>query len=293
MYFTGFADEASPDIKQQISAVRELGWSNIEMRSVFGSNIAFMADSEFEELLALLSESGVKVNCFGSGIGNWAKLITDSPESSYDEMRRALPRLARLGTKLVRMMSFSVPPEERADAWKYEDEVVKRITQIVSLAADYGVVCLHENCANWGGLSYEHTLRLIERVKSPYFKLVFDTGNPVFNFDYRGDAPYSYQSSMEFYRQVRDFVEYIHIKDGRMEDGGRMVFMFPGEGDGCVREILSDLFSRGYDGGISIEPHMAKVFHDPGADSAAVDSYRNFIEYGRLIEKLVSDVRKG
>ncbi len=39
----------------------------------------------------------------------------------------------------------------------------------------------------------------------------------------------------------------------------------PGEGQGYVKEILRDLQARGYDGGISIEPHLAAVFHDPTA----------------------------
>ena len=29
-----------------------------------------------------------------------------------------------------------------------------------------------------------------------------------------------------------------------------------------MRDILKDAFARGYNGGISIEPHMLVVFHD-------------------------------
>ena len=109
MYYTGFADEASPDIDLQIKATKELGWSNIEARGLYGSNLAFLSDAQFEELCGKLSASGVSINCFGSGIANWAKPITDSPESSYDEFRKAIPRMHKLGIKMVRMMSFAVP----------------------------------------------------------------------------------------------------------------------------------------------------------------------------------------
>ncbi len=293
MYFTGFADEASPDIDLQIKATKELGWSNIETRALCGKNLALIDDAEFESVCGKLAASGVKFNCFGSGIGNWAKPITQPAESSYDEMRKAIPRLQRLGVKLVRMMSFAVPPEIKDKSWDYEDEVVKRLQIIVKMAEDAGIVCVHENCMNWGGLSFEHTLKLVERVKSPAFKLVFDTGNPIFSDDVRGNPPYKKQSAWEFYRNVRDFVAYIHIKDGRFVDG-KNVYSFPGEGDGDVRRIVEDLFKRGYDGGISIEPHMASVFHDQqNGPSKAELSYSNYVEYGRRMTALVDDIKAG
>lgn len=155
-----------------------------------------------------------------------------------------------------------------------------------------GVVCVHENCMNWGGLSYEHTLRLCDRLgSSPSFRLVFDTGNPVFNDDY-SKTPLRKQSSWEFYSKVRDFVVYIHIKDGKFQEDGTMKYTFGGEGDGDVRRILTDAFSRGYDGGISIEPHMNKVFHDPDANVNERLSYENYVEYGKRMMALVDDIRK-
>ena len=52
--------------------------------------------------------------------------------------------------------------------------------------------------------------------------------------------------------------------------------------------ILEDLVKTGYDGGISIEPHLAAVFHDP--DAVGTDSDRSeelYVEYGkRLMAKL-------
>lgn len=290
MYMTGFADEASGNIDLQIKTTRLLGWKNIEMRTVYGSNIAFMSDAEFEELASKLADSSIKINCFGSGIGNWAKFITESPDSSYDELQKALPRLEKLGTKLIRMMSFAIPEEERADAWKYEDEVVKRVTRIVETAAAHGITCLHENCKNWGGLSYKHTLRLMERIKSPYFKLVFDTGNPVVSVDYGKSSCDTMQSSWEFYSQVKEFVAYVHVKDALFENG-KEVFTYPGEGAGDVRRILTDLFRNGYDGGISIEPHMGKVFHDTDVYTTEEYCMNNYVEYGKRLEKMISEIK--
>jgi hypothetical protein len=55
---------------------------------------------------------------------------------------------------------------------------------------------------------------------------------------------------------------------------------------------LHDAFSRGYDAGVSLEPHMVTVFHDPkiqSTDDAAMQ--RNFVEYGRQTEKIIDEVK--
>lgn len=294
MYFTGFADEAGGELDLQIKATKALGWHDIETRNIDGKNLASLTDEEFENVEAKLKAAGVKFNCYGSAIANWAKPITESPESSYEEFRKAIPRMHRLGTKLVRVMSFAVPKELKPKSWEFENEVVKRLKVLTKMAEDAGVVCVHENCMNWGGLSYEHTLKLMERIDSPAFKLVFDTGNPVFNDDIRGSEPYKKQSAWEFYKNVREHIVYIHIKDARMgEVEDKPIFTFAGEGDGDVPKILEDLFKRGYDGGISIEPHMGHVFHDPTNDASkkAQYVYDNYIEYGQKVEKMVKDIK--
>ena len=58
-----------------------------------------------------------------------------------------------------------------------------------------------------------------------------------------------------------------------------------------MQDILTDAAKRGYEAGVSIEPHMTVVFHD--ADSAASDDamFANFVEYGRRLEKIVAEAR--
>ena len=150
---------------------------------------------------------------------------------------------------------------------------------------------------NYGGLSYKHTLKLLDNIKSPAFKLIYDTGNPVFNYRRIGFAPYGLQSSWEFYRNVREFITYVHIKDGTAlprEDGVRPAckYCWAGDGSGDVRAIVKDLREYGYDGGFSMEPHVAAVFHEEAKeDSASLDKikYESYVEYGRRFEKLLRD----
>jgi sugar phosphate isomerase/epimerase len=293
MYLTGFADEAGKDIDIQIRATRELDWRDIELRATAHGNIAEMSDAHFEELCGKLNEAGITVNCYGSGIANWAKSIFDPPDSSYDELITALPRLERLGTKLVRVMSFRCPEDASINTPEIEAEVIKRMKRLTEIAEGGGVVLVHENCDNWGGRSYEHTLRIMDAIDSPNFRLVFDTGNPCFRKDVRFGAsdPFADQDAWEFYDNVKDYIEYIHIKDAVTQDG-KTVFTMPGEGNGRVVDILTDLFRRGYDGGISSEPHLAVVFHDDSVACEADVMYANYVDYGKRLTKIVESIRE-
>lgn len=285
MYLTGFADEASKSIDGQIKATLELGWNYIESRNVDGKNIHDITDREFDVVCEKLQTAGVKINCFGSAIANWAKKIDEPFDSSLAEAKRAIPRMQKLGTKLVRIMSFAVLEDREPDD-QMEQERFKRVRELVNMFADAGITGVHENCMNYGGMSWQHTLKLIDNV--PNIKLVYDTGNPVFTLDRSKPKPYPLQSSWEFYKNVREFIEYVHIKDGIWDENeSKAVFTFPGEGDGDVKRIVEDLVKTGYDGGISIEPHLAVVHHDKSVKSDEEVMYANYVEYGRRMKKML------
>lgn len=297
MYFTGFADEAAKDLPGQISATRELGWSHIESRAIDGRNIHDIDDAAFDRACAQLAEAKVQINCFGSAIANWAKQIDQPFESSLAEARRAIPRMQRLGTKLIRIMSFAVRKDAdgRVQAEQHEQERFRRVRELQRMFTDAGITPVHENCMNYGGMGWTYTLRLIENV--PGLKLVFDTGNPTMSDDFSvpagADGKRPKQSSWDFYRNVREHIAYIHIKDGRIGSDGKHVHTMPGEGSGDVRKILGDLLGGGYDGGISIEPHIAAVFHDPSITSEGDKLRASYLAYGRQVIRMVEELRPG
>ncbi len=299
MYFTGFADEASVGLAGQIKATKELGWEFIESRNIDGVNIHDLPEEKFEEAAAMLEASGVKINCFGSAVANWSwdPLSEEDYKKTTAQLERALVRMRRLNCKLLRGMSFKATWQRPAFEKEVEDQVFRKVNELVKRCEDAGVMFLHENCNNYGGMSWKHTLKLLDHVQSPNFKLVYDTGNPVLNFDRsKGDALDKIQSSWEFYEKVRDFVVYIHIKDAVYIGGGdngfaKARFTFPGEGEGDVVRIVEDLLKRGYDGGFSMEPHMKLVFHDADKEQNAVERYNNYVEYGRRFMKLVADAK--
>lgn len=297
MFFTGFADEAAVSIDGQIEATLQLGWKNIECRSIDNVNIHDLPEEKFEEVCGKLADAGISVNCFGSTVANWQRPVFDEAgwQLSKEQLQRALVRMEKLGCKIIRGMSF-LGAYERPTAFDPEVEawVFPKVRELVKMCADAGVMYGHENCRNYGGMSWKHTLKLIEAVDNPNFTLIYDTGNPVYNVDYSsGKNEGKHQNSWEFYSNVKQFISYVHIKDGRVEvdENGECkdVYTFPGEGNGFVREIITDLIANGYDGGFSMEPHMVRVFHNPDLTDDSVND--NYVEYGRRFEKLVADIK--
>jgi sugar phosphate isomerase/epimerase len=290
MYLTGFADEAAAGIEGQIKATRELGWKYIESRAIDGKNIHDLSDEAFDNVCEKLFASGVSINCFGSAVANWGKKINEPFDSSLAEARRAIPRMQKLGTKLIRIMSFAVLPDREPDD-QMEEERFRRVRELQKMFADAGMTVVHENCMNYGGMGWTYTLKLIENV--PGLKLVYDTGNPVFTDDRSKSKPWPKQSSWEFYSHVKEHIAYVHIKDGLWDYKNKaQIYTYPGEGEGDVFAIVKDLIANGYDGGLSIEPHMASVFHDKNVTSADEVRYNNYVEYGRRMMKMIDQIHK-
>ncbi|MBN1441214.1 MAG: sugar phosphate isomerase/epimerase [Planctomycetes bacterium] len=285
MYYSGIADEAAKDIESQVRAHKELGWSFIELRNIGGTNLTDLSDAEFEKVTEILDANALRVSCFASQLANWARPIDTDFEKDLAELRRAIPRMQRLGTSFIRCMSYpnQKPPLEDRE-WKRR--VVERIKTLARMAEDGGITLVHENCDGWGGQSAGHTMELLAEVGSDHLKLVYDTGNPI---------PH-HQDGWEYYQGVRDAIVYVHIKDYVTEEppgGGPPAerACFPGEGIGYVREIISDLFARGYDGGFSIEPHLTSVVHLQQEASDPQVAFKTYIEYGRRLEALVREIR--
>lgn len=296
--FTGITDEAGNALATQIRATRELGWKHLEMRNVEvpgfpNGNVHDIPDAAFEEVAGALSDAGQSVVAFGSSIANWASSILDPFEMTLQRVENAIPRMQRLGTKFVRVMSYAVLKDESgADLPDQMEETrFQRLREIKSRFDDAGLVIVHENCMNYGGMSISHALRTLDAV--PGLRWVFDTCNPLFNAD--RDNPGHQQDPWAFYQAVKPAISHIHIKDGVYDPATKDCrYTLPGEGDGQVARIIADAIASGYHGFLSIEPHTSVVFHSAAAtadgdpEARAAEQYQSYLDYGRALEKLVA-----
>lgn len=279
MFYSGISDEAGHPIATQIKAHQELGWEFLELRMVDGKNITQLDDGEVDAVCEAVDAAGMKVSCFGSAIANWARPITCDSQIDIDDLNRAIPKMKKMGTQFIRVMSYPNDDKSPVSESEWRDESIRRMKELAKIAEDGGVTLCHENCSGWGGLSSENSNILLGEVNSPALKVVFDTGNPVF---YKQDA-------WDYYQAVYNDIVYVHIKDGKIVDG-EDVYMYCGEGDGYVERIVRDLLSKGYDGGFSIEPHLAAVIHTGESTDNSAELYQSYVEYGKRFMKIVEPI---
>ena len=278
MYFSGISDEAGQSIETQIKAHKELGWDYLEIRNVDGQNLTMIPDAKFDEVYGKVTESGLKVSCFGSCIGNWATKISGDFQKDVDELKTAIPRMQKFNTKFIRIMSWPNDGDNPLSDEDWGKEAVRRTKELVKMAEGGGIILAHENCSGWAGESAENALRFLEEVNSPALKHLYDMGNVVCHN----------QDPWDFYVKIKPYLAYCHIKD-YIKEGDSHKATFPGEGAGMIRGIVKDILESGYDSGISIEPHMASVVHEGKVGDPEV-TYRNYVIYGQKFMDLVNSV---
>ena len=279
MVITGIADEGSPELKDQIRIHRTLGWNTLELRLIGKTNICDVDDRTFDRVSAAIQEEQMDVICFASSIANWARPITSDFQLDAEELERAMPRMRRLGTRFIRVMSYPNDGLSEAD-WRRES--IRRMKELARIAADGDVVMVHENCSGWGGISPENQKILLEEVHSPSLQIVFDTGNPVGE----GHPP---EETWDFYQTALPFIKHVHIKDCARNAKGEIEYTYPGEGQSMVRRILKSLLDLGYGGAFSIEPHITAQIH-LGTSSSGKEAEEIYLEYGRRVNAMLAEL---
>ena len=146
---------------------------------------------------------------------------------------------------------------------------------------DAGLQPVHENCMNYGGMSWQHALELLD--KCPGLKWVFDTANPIFNPDRSKPKPWPRQDPWEFWTHVRDHVAHIHIKDATWNPAKNDAdYNWPGEGQGPGAG-----HSQGRVGARLRRRHLHRAAHGGGLPRRPIQNHqrgamrRNYVEYGR------------
>ena len=237
---TGFADEISDDFGEQLSLLQELGVTHLEFRSAWGTNILLLSPDQLERAKQMLDQAGIKVSSIGSPIG---KILVDEDfDEHLEAMRHAVEVAKFFGAPYIRLFSFFIP--EGSDPDSHRDEVLRRMKAIAEVAEGSGVTLLHENEKDIYGDIPRRCVDVIESVGSPGLRAILDPANYV----QVGVDPLA-----EAYPLIRPHLEYMHLKDAVANTPD----VVPGgEGDGHVPEILRELKQSGWDGFLSLEPHL-------------------------------------
>jgi sugar phosphate isomerase/epimerase len=240
---SGFADEISPDPREQLATLAAESITHLELRSAWSVNVADFTAAQIAELTAMLRDAGVRVSAIGSPVGKIPIAARFGPE--LDRMRRIAATARELGTAIVRVFSFFVPPGDPPG--RHRTQVIDRMAALAEIAADQGLVLAHENEKEIFGDTPGRCADLISSVNSPALRATFDAAN----FVQCGVRPFD-----EAYGPLRPYLVYLQVKDALMATGKVVP---AGEGDGQVRETLAALRDSGFAGYMSLEPHLAQA----------------------------------
>jgi 3-dehydroshikimate dehydratase len=253
---SAFADEISPELEEQIAVLSLEHIHFLDLRSVWNTNVLDLTDQQVARIKETLGAHGIGVASIGSPIG---KVPIDS---SFDEhlhrFERAIALARALRTPSIRIFSFYPPAakEERDDSTaaspaEYRDEVLRRLREMTARARAAGVILLHENEKDIYGDTIARCVDLLQSCDDAHFQAVLDPAN----FIQRGQTPYP-----DAYEALRSWLRYVHVKDAR-SDGS---IVAAGEGVADFPELLQRLRADGYDGFLSLEPHLAQAFQYQG-----------------------------
>ena len=240
---TGFADEISPDLDEQLETLALESIRYMELRSVWNTNVLDLTDDELRRVKSATSDRGIGVSSIGSPIGKVP--ITDPFEPHLQRFGRALHAAQVMEAPYVRVFSFFVP--DGREPGIYRQEVLVRMGLLADEARRCGVTLLHENEKEIYGDTPGRCVEILSGVDSPALRAAWDAAN----FVQCGVRPYT-----EGYELLRPYIEYIHVKDV-LAGSGKVVPA--GEGDGEIGETLSALHASGFHGFFSLEPHLAST----------------------------------
>jgi sugar phosphate isomerase/epimerase len=236
---SAFGDEIDDDLATQLDVLGSEGVRHLELRGAWGRNVLDLDQAQLRMAAGLLKASGFGVSAIGSPIGK--SELSQPSGFELERLDRAITAAEALDTRLIRVFSFFVPAGRAA---AYRDEVIERMSALAERAASAGMILVHENEREIYGDTGERCQDLLTSIDSPALRMAFDPAN----FVLVGVRPMS-----EAWPLCNSYVSHVHVKDAGFAD---QQVRPAGEGDGELPELLQALVERGYQGYLTLEPHL-------------------------------------
>jgi len=268
--YSAFADEYSPNVREQAQALRKHNINYVELRNCNGINIADLSMKQLKEVKSVFDDYGIGVSSVGSPIG---KVKVDCGIKEYlNVCRDIFEKAVYLEAKFCRIFSFY--PKGNGFTESEIASVYENLEQILKLAEKYNVVLCHENEANIYGESPQNCLNLLTRFDG--LKAVFDMGNFVLD----GYDP------VDAYFLLQKHIAYFHIKDSLSV--GAVVPA--GKGEAHIAEIVKEhMRFAEKDFFVSVEPHLQTF---DGLNALVGKSFDNPYKYPDCKTAFQDDIEK-
>ncbi|NLX05226.1 MAG: TIM barrel protein [Phycisphaerae bacterium] len=263
---SAFADEISPELDEQLDVLGECGIRWIDLRGAWGANVMELTDQQVGRIQGTLKDRGFAIAAIGSPIGKSA--IDKEMKLELERLKRGAELAEAFDAKYIRVFSY-YPPEGQSIA-TYGQEVLGRMAGWVEwIAANHpNLVLVHENEYGIYGDLPERCEQIMARLYGPHMINCYDPAN----FVHSGVTDVFENCWMPLKKYTKCF----HLKDYK-----RGEHVVPcGEGDGEVEKTLADAWKDGFDGFMTMEPHLTKAgqfagFTGPDRFKAAVQAVKD------------------
>jgi len=239
---TGFGDEISFYLEEQMDVLESEGIKHIELRGVGTKGVLDLNNEDIKEIKEQLDARGFAISAIASPIGKIG--IEDDFDPHLERFKKAMDVAHAFETPYIRLFSYYIPAGE--DPAKYRSEVMRRMAKKAELAEKENIIILHENEKDIYGNTGDRCQDILQTVNSPNLKAIFDSGN----FVVEKQKPFT-----QCFEKLADYIIYVHVKDVKWV-GEEVIITPPGEGEGEIKEVLAALKERGYEGFLSLEPHL-------------------------------------
>lgn len=250
-------DEFSPDLSVALEPMAAIGMNGAELRVVFGKNIMNLTPEELDLAKALIDAKGMEVVAIASPLlkcvlpgggevdSRFQHDIFASKHTFEDQPRltdHAFVVAKKMGARVIRVFSYwrTVDPE------KCFDGIVKALSNLAEAAAkeDLIIGLENEHACNIGTAA--ETARILDVVKHPNLKLVWDPANALVG----GETPFPYGYGL----LPKDRIVHVHAKDCHME-GHTPIWGPLGTRSVDWKGQIAALLADGYSGYLSLETH--------------------------------------
>ncbi len=234
---SGFCDEASVIFAEQIAVAKRAGLSTLDVRIVEGRNIADLSTAEVAPLAAAVLVANLRVGSLGSAIGKID--LNDDFTIDLARLERIAGHADALACRQVRV--FSTFNNGGAPMAKWREVALERLNALGARAQALGLTLWVENERHIYG---DRLAQMEDIANTTGLGLIFDFDN----FHQSGDDPWAN------WLALKPFVKAFHLKDSNVD----CVHVPFGSGAGKAKEILSDAKAGGWNGLLSLEPHLAR-----------------------------------
>jgi fatty-acyl-CoA synthase len=236
-----FSTLGCPDwsLDQVIAAAQVYGYDGVELRLLDGEIITpELPTSERERVRTAFAAAGLPICCLDSSI----RVATGAdPEGVAAEIRAFLTLAAEIGAPMIRVFGGDWP--EGATEEQVFAATAALLNGVAPDAERQGVAIVLET---HDSLSSSRTVAaILAHVPSRAIGTLWDTHHP-----YRmGEQP------DEVIDALGDRILHFHVKDARKNEAARTGWdlLLLGEGEVPVRDSLTTLLRRGYDGWVAVE----------------------------------------